>query len=185
MTRRVVLTALITLGVLSGLVWGSTVAYFTSSATITGNSFTSGSVTLAAGVTAGDTLAVSNLVPGDSFITTLSVQNAGTLALRYAMTTVTSGEALLASTLRLTIRTKTSNPCASEDGLVLFGPSSFNLGALGDPAQGAQVGDRALAPGTGEILCFRVELPATATAALQGKSVTSTFSFLAEQTANN
>lgn len=183
--RRLLLTGVLVVGVLSGTVQGGTVAYFTGAAASTGNQFTVGTLVVAAGIAVGDTLTVSNLVPGESFTALLDVQNSGTLDLRYAMTTTTSGDASLASALQLTIRTKTNSPCSSLDGAVLYGPGSLGAAAIGDPAHGAQPGDRTLPPGGGEGLCFQVQLPSSASATLQGASVTATFTFLAEQVAGS
>ncbi|HYN88879.1 MAG TPA: hypothetical protein VER55_10125 [Ardenticatenaceae bacterium] len=124
---------------------------------------------------------MSNLVPGDSFTARLTVANGGTLGLRYAMSTSTTGDTTLASSLQLTIRAKTANPCSSLDGSVLYGPGSLNVAAIGNPAYGVDGGDRTLAAGSSEDLCFRVELPPTSGTSLQGKSVTPTFTFAGEQ----
>jgi len=179
--RRLLLTGVLVVGALSGFVQGGTIAYFTSSATSAGNQFTAGTVNLAAGVATGDTLTVSNLVPGDSFSARLTIHNGGNLDLRYAMTTSTTGSSALASALQLTIRTKTTNPCSSLDGAVLYGPGNLNVAGIGNPAQGPQAGDRTLAAGTSEDLCFAVSLPGSAPTSLQGTSTSATFTFASEQ----
>jgi hypothetical protein len=56
---------------------------------------------------------------------------------------------------------------------------------IGDPTQGAQAGDRVLAAAADEVLCFHVLLPDTATDDVAGLTTTATFTFDAEQTANN
>ncbi|MBI4492969.1 MAG: hypothetical protein HY690_09270 [Chloroflexi bacterium] len=180
--RRLLLTGILVVGVLSGFVEGGTVAYFTSAATSAGNQFTAGTLTLAAGIASG-TLTVSNVVPGDSFTAQLTIQNGGNLDLRYAMASDTVGDADLKSALQLTVRTKTANPCSSLDGSVLYGPGNLDAAAFGSTAQGAQAGDRELAAGASEDLCFAVQLPSSASTTLQGKSVTVTFTFAAEQKA--
>jgi hypothetical protein len=53
-----------------------------------------------------------------------------------------------------------------------------------DPAQGAQAGDRVLAPAAGEELCFQVVPPGDVTTGA-GLTTTATFTFQAEQTAYN
>ena len=55
---------------------------------------------------------------------------------------------------------------------------------VGDAAQGADPGDRAIATSSNETLCFFVELPLGSTGP-QGASTTATFTFVAEQTVNN
>jgi hypothetical protein len=183
--RRLLLVGVLVVGALSGLVERQTFALFTSDAGSTGNRFAAGTLTLAAGVASGNTLAASNLVPGDSFIAQLDAQNGGNVDLRYAMTTswtpTPSGDPL-ANGLRLTVRTKTGNPCSSKDGAVLYGPDGVLSGAaIGDPAQGQQTGDRLLGAGASEALCFEVSFPANAATGLQGSSITPTFTFAAEQ----
>ncbi len=124
---------------------------------------------------------MSNLVPGDSFVARLTVQNSGDLNLIYAMTTTTSGDATLASTLQLTIRTKTANPCSSQDGTVVYGPGSLSAAAIGNATHGVQTGDRTLAAGASEDLCFTVSLPSGTSTTVQATSVGATFTFQAEQ----
>jgi len=59
-------------------------------------------------------------------------------------------------------------------------------GALfGSSAQGSQPGDRTLAAASSEVLCFQVGLPIATGNALQGAASDVTFTFDAEQTANN
>jgi hypothetical protein len=60
-----------------------------------------------------------------------------------------------------------------------------SAGAVGDASQGSQAGDRSLDAATSEILCFRVSLPSSTGNAFQGATTTATFTFSAEQTANN
>ena len=56
---------------------------------------------------------------------------------------------------------------------------------VGDPTQGSQAGDRTLNATANEVLCFYVSLPLSAANSSQGASTTTTFTFDAEQTANN
>jgi len=179
--RHLLLTGILVVGVLSGFVEGRTAAYVTSSAYSTGNSFAAGSVTLAAGIANGDTLSVSDLVPGDSFVAALDLQNEGTLDLSYSMSTDVVAGAALANALSLTVRTRTAKPCSELDGEVLYGPGALSAGAFGQPGPSPQPGDRALAPGAAETLCFQVELPADTNASLQGNRATVTFTFAAVQ----
>jgi hypothetical protein len=180
--RRLLLTGVLVIGVLGSLPQGNTRAYLTTAVSSTGNQFTAGNVQIGAGIASGDTLTMSNLVPGDSFIARLTIDNSGDLDLRYAVATTTSGDATLASTLQVTIRAETANPCSSEDGTVLYGPGSLSAAAIGDPAHGADAGDRTLAAGTSESLCFKVALPSSAPLSVQGVSAGATFNFSAEQT---
>ena len=62
---------------------------------------------------------------------------------------------------------------------------TLNSAAIGDPTQGAQAGDRTLASGANEQLCFAWSLPLATADAFQGATTTTTFTFAAEQTQNN
>jgi hypothetical protein len=179
--HRIVLAGMLVVGVLSTYPQGQTRAYLTTAVNSAGNTFTAGNIQIGAGIAVGDTLTMSNLVPGDSFLARLTIQNSGDLDLLYAMTTSTSGDATLASTLQLTIRTKTANPCSSQDGTIVYGPGNLSAGAIGNPAHGVHPGDRVVTGGASEDLCFRVALPGTAPLSVQEKNIGATFSFAAEQ----
>jgi hypothetical protein len=56
---------------------------------------------------------------------------------------------------------------------------------FGDVTQGTQAGDRTLNASTSENLCFAWDLPIGTGNAYQGATTTATFTFYAEQTANN
>ena len=56
---------------------------------------------------------------------------------------------------------------------------------FGDVAQGFQAGDRTLIAGASENLCVLVALPLATGNAYQSATTTATFTFNAEQTANN
>src|SRR4051812_39205191 len=113
---RLLLTAVLLIGVLSDLPHGDTLAYYAAAVQRGSNQFTVGAVSLSPGIAVGDTLSMSNLVPGDSFVARLQLlATASTLDLRYAMTTSVTGSTSLADALQLTVRTKTANPCSSQD----------------------------------------------------------------------
>ena len=149
------------------------------------DTFTAGSLDIATTPTA--TLLTLNLAaPGDSTGgVALTVQNLGTLDLRYAVTVYADnadGKALR-DTLVLTVRTKTANPCTTFDGTILYTGSLNPTGGLviGNPATGGQAGDRTLTAGTSEVLCFKVDLPTTAPNNVQAVSTAAVLTFLAEQ----
>jgi hypothetical protein len=117
------------------------------------------------------------------------VNNDGSLQLRYSGVSVTT-EDVLAAQLDLTIKsgvTTCTNAGFGASGTVVY--ATGDLGSVagtalfGSPTQGAQAGDRVLNAGVSEVLCFNVTLPlATVPAAT---TTTATFTFDAEQTANN
>ena len=96
--------------------------------------------------------------------------------------------------LDLTVKsgvTTCTNAGFDADGTVIYGPGDLGAGLIGgmniigNPAQGAHPGDRTLAAGAKEDLCFNVELPSSTNNTYQGLSATATFNFQAEQTKNN
>ena len=154
-----------------------------------GNAFTTGSVDLvAAPATAAITMA--GMAPGDQVTAPVNVANSGTLEFRYSITSTTD-EDTLAAELDLTVKsgvTTCDNAGFGVDGTVLYtGPlgSTATINVVGTPATGAQAGDRVLATAANENLCFNVALPTATSNAFQGLSSTATFTFDAEQTANN
>jgi hypothetical protein len=164
-----------------------TLALFTSSAANAGNAFAVGTVTI--GVSPASALiTLTGMLPGDSTTGTLTVSSTGNSTLRYAMTTAATDPDGIALRDQMTLVVKTVDTntagCANFNGTQLFS-GTLAGGALGDPAQGAQAGDRTLAGAASEVLCFRATLPASTGNAFAGAATTATFTFSAEQTANN
>jgi hypothetical protein len=182
------------IGGLAALLGTASQAIFTDTASVGGNAFGTGTVDIStAPATAVVTL--DPIAPGDSVGgNELTVTNAGTLALRYAVTSLTT-EDVLAAELDLEIWAEAAE--AVVDGAcdstapasVLYGPADLGnttaINVIGDPTQGSQAGDRTLAASGNELLCFKVAFPLSATNASQGLSTTATFDFQAEQTINN
>jgi hypothetical protein len=164
-------------------------AVFTDIATVDDNTFTTGEIDISVSP-ATAAIGMTGMVPGDTVTAPLTVSNDGTIQLRYAVTSTTT-ENTLAALLDLTIKsgvTTCSNAGFDTDGTVLYGPadlgSTTGINVIGDPAQGADSGDRVLAAAASEVLCFQVSLPPTATTG-EGLTTTATFEFNAEQTTNN
>ncbi|MCC6387130.1 MAG: hypothetical protein IT302_07080 [Dehalococcoidia bacterium] len=175
-------------------------AVFTDTATSTGNTFTTGTLDIRLGdgtATPSDSVTASvafnAMAPGDSITRPVVVANAGTNALRYAISsaaTNTDSKALkdsLALVVRTVDVTTPATPCDNFDGIQLYsGDLDSTAGKiLGDSTTGAQTGDRTLAAAATETLCFQVSLALSAGNSLQGAATTATFTFDAEQTANN
>ena len=177
--QRLALGIVFGLSVASVSVGAMSLAIFTDSAATTGT-FTSGTIDITSSPTVAFT--ISAMMPGDTNTQALTIANAGTGALRYSLTTVATNT--LGSALTLTVKTLGTS-CAAFDGTSVLAATALNGAAIGNPAQGADTGDRVLAASTNEILCFRVSLPLTTGNALQGISSAVTFTFDAEQTANN
>ena len=178
--RRGILAALLGLTVISLGAGAFSLAIFTDTAASTG-SFSSGSIDITSSPTV--LVTVTNMMPGDSNTQALTIGNAGSAQFRYAMTTAAT--TALGTALQLEVRDLGTN-CATFDGNVVLAPTTLNGAAIGNPAVGPQAGDRVLNGVSNEVLCFRVSLPgATNNPALEGLTSAVTFTFAAEQTANN
>ena len=182
MIRRI-LVSLIAVSGLAACVSLGGLSLFTESVDNGSNTFTSGSVDISTSP-ASAFVVMSNMAPGDTVTEKVTITDGGTLQMRYAMTTVaTNVDTLnLRDALTLVIKTLGTN-CATFDGTQLYSGTLAN-GAIGNPAQGAQAGDRTLAASASEDLCFKITLPANATGP-EDAATTATFTFAAEQTTNN
>ena len=191
MARKLSAT-IIVLALLASVLVLSAVAFFTDTASVPTNSFSTGTVDLSTSP-ASALFTVSNMAPGDSTTQSLVVSNGGTLQLRYAISstaTSTDGKGLkdqLVLTIKTIDVTTPGTPCDDFDGTQLYtGDLDGTTGALvGSSAQGPDSGDRTLAASGSETLCFRVNLPPSTGNAYQDATTTATFTFDAEQTVNN
>jgi hypothetical protein len=177
--RRRLLAAILGLSVLSVGAGVFSLAIFTDTAASTGT-FAAGTVDITSSPTVAFTVA--GMMPGDTNTQAMTLANAGTATFRYAMTTTATNA--LGTTLTLTVKTLGTS-CAAFDGTSVLATTALNGAAIGSPTQGAQAGDRTLAGASNEVLCFRVNLPLATGDALQGITSAVTFTFAAEQTANN
>jgi predicted ribosomally synthesized peptide with SipW-like signal peptide len=182
-TRRRGIIALLT--ALAALTLGAgsvSLAFFTDSDSSTW-SFTTGTISITSNPAV--VTAVTGMMPGDSATDSLTIANTGNATLRYAMSTVATNA--LGGQLTLAVRAEDAGGgCAAFTGAVIVASgTTLNGAAIGSSAQGAQAGDRTLAGGASEVLCFRVSLPSNTGNAFQGVSSVATFTFDAEQTANN
>ena len=187
------IVASVLLVVVLALTWTrDTLAVFTDQDSVGANTFTAATI----GLTTSPTTALitySNMQPGDSVTNSITVTNSGNVQLRYALSssaTNADGKALKDGLL-LTVRTvdvsTPGTPCNDFDGTQLYaGDLDSTAGQIiGDSATGAQAGDRNLAAAANETLCFRVALPIGTGNTFQNATSTATFTFSAEQTANN
>jgi len=116
--------------------------------------------------------------------------------MRYAVSsTATNADTKnLMSQLVLTVKTGDSGSpttCTGGTGTQLYSgvlssaTSAPGTKIVGDNTTGSQAGDRTLAGAASETLCFNVSLPLATTSGYASASTTATFTFDAEQTANN
>ncbi len=185
--RHLLLLATVALAVASVSAGGFSLALFTSSASNGSNTFTAGTIVIGLSP-ASALITFSNMLPGDSTTGTLTVTSSGTSQLRYAMTTAATNTDAKALRDQMTLVIKTKDTatagCTNFDGTQLYS-GTLAAGAIGDPTAGAQAGDRTLAGAASEVLCFRAALPSATGNAFQSATTTATFTFSAEQTANN
>lgn len=179
---------------------GAGSALFTGTASVAANSFTTGTVVISTSPTSA-LVTFSNMAPGDQVTAPVTVSNAGSLQLRYAITdTATNDDGKgLAGQLQLTIKSGLTAPNCTNAGfggggtIINNGGAAFALAntdgstknLVGDPAQGAQTGDRTLDLTESQVLCFNVLLPGSTGNAFQNATTAATFIFAAEQTKNN
>lgn len=170
-----------TLPVLEGL------GVFSDSDTVGSNSFDTGTVALSTQPTSA-LLSLTDMFPGDEVVAPLTLSNGGSGELRYAMTSSVT-ESTLSASLALEIKSGLSScdVASMDDGTLgtVVADTTLDGAAFGDPSQGAQSGDRTLAAGASEDLCFMVRLPLSADNSLQGLSTSADLTFSAEQTRNN
>ena len=171
-------------------------AIFTDTDSRGSNTFSTGTVDISSGATTA-IVSFSNMAPGDTTgPQTVTVSNDGSLQLRYAVTsTATDTDAKgLAGELDLTVWAEssevggTAGTCETPtsplyDALALGTTTGTNV--VGDPAQGADTGDRTLDAGISETLCFQVDLSSTTGNSFQDATTTATIDFVGEQTTNN
>ena len=176
--RRRLLVAMLLASSLATIGAGaSSLAYFSDNSQSSAGSWTSGTIVL--GVTPTTAWTATNILPGDSGSQTIHVANSGTGQLRYAMSTVISGETKsLSSQLSLTI---SSGACPAATGNV-YATGPVGSGAFGNLATHT---GRVLNAGASEDLCFAWSFNSSAGNAFQGGAATATFNFFSEQTANN
>ena len=189
MLNRILIVA-VAIAVVGGVLGSRGLALFTSTATVGSNTFTTGSVSLTTSPTTA-LVTFANMAPGDQVTAPITVTNAGTLALRYAVTSTTT-ENVLATQLQLTIKsgvTTCTNAAYAASGTLIYNAAALGnttaVNVVGNPTQGSQAGARTLAAAANEVLCFNVSLPLASGNTIQGLTSTATFSFQGEQTTNN
>jgi Camelysin metallo-endopeptidase len=191
-TKRLAVIGGIVVTVLGAYLSTGATAFFTANGVIGTNTFTAGSLDIALTPEGPAATAISyaNMVPGDSVTQPVTISNVGSVNFRYSMTSVATnpdGRALK-DELVFTIKTADAGGgCSSFTGTTVYtGDLDSTTGKIiGDPATGAQPGDRTINSPLAETLCFRGTLPTSAGNVYQSATTTATFTFDAEQVANN
>ena len=189
---QLLLLAAAGLAVVSMTGLGMSLAIFTDQATVNANAFTAGTVKITTDHPSTALVTYANMAPGDQVTTPLVVNNTGSLSPRYSISaSALNGDGKgLKDQLVLTIKTGVTctNAGFGAGGTTLYsGDLDSGVGGkiIGDAATGGDAGDRNLAPVTSETLCWNVRLPLNTPDAFQAATTTATFTFDAEQTANN
>ena len=172
--RRILLSLVIIALVASSVTVGA-MALWTDTETSLANTFTAGTIDLALANGTPLPFSVTAMAPGDSVTGTIDVTNSGTLELRYAMTTTGDAASILDEQL----------DCEIKVGAVTLYNGKLSSAVIGDPAQGAQAGDRTLIATGSETLTFTVSMPIVTGDIYKGTSCSVDFVFAAEQTSNN
>jgi len=163
------------------------------------STFTTGTIVLDATKIDAMDLTSAAMMPGDTKTSSVTVENDGSAELRYAVSQTSTNPDTkdLRSSLLLVVKTADAGGgtdfgtdgdyCDDATGTTLRASAAMGASGnlVGDPTQGADTGDRTLSAATNEVLCFYVSLPLSAANSLQGATTTTTFTFDAEQTANN
>lgn len=188
--RRKLAATVVVLALLVSVLTVGVLAVFTDTESVASNTFSTGTIDISTSPTSA-LISFSNMLPGDQVTAPITVSNAGSETLRYAVTSTTTENALAAQ-LDLTIKTGVTtctNAGFGVDGTAIYGPadlgSTAGVNVIGNPAQGGQAGDRTLATSASEVLCFNALLPLSTGNSFQNLTTTATFAFQAEQTKNN
>lgn len=151
----------------------------------------------ARGVEGGDRITlnipIGGLAPGATIRGRHVVANTSGQSLRYALSSssVNGDGKSLRDVVRVTIKTAdlssgSAATCDANDGATLY---SGRLGAtsagFGDPRIGGHAGDRLLAAGQRETLCFEIEMPLDAGNEFQGAVTASVWTIATEQVGGN
>jgi len=183
----------LSLGAVAALAVTGTFAYWTDSVTVSGTTFSSGSFDLRvngqdAVANASGSLSMSSMAPGNSSAQILTVNNNGTVPLKWTLSAQLTGgtnpaDFATAGALKLTVKTGATvagsgNSATCSGGTVVGAATTLGTGSasvVGTP-QPATAGS-GLAGGANTPLCFQVDFDQNAPSSLQSKSAVATFTF--------
>ena len=119
---RLVMIALLAGALITSVIVGSTGAFFTDAQNVGSNVFSTGTLDISTSP-ASAIVSLSTMAPGDTVTGAVTVSNAGSMQMRYAIRSTTT-EDLLAAQLDLTIKTGVTacnNAGFNVDGTVIYG----------------------------------------------------------------
>lgn len=191
MNSKIAMSALSIMGSLA-IMGGATFAFFSSSATSTGNVFASGNLELliddnnestpSATITAsiGDT----DMAPGDFVSGFVSLHNDGSITIAEvnidSVQTVTSSPDL-ATQMNIQSATIGDDQACTVNQVVATGSFPSTLAGLDADPDGVDLPGTSLAPAQTKYLCMTFQFNSTADNTYQGKSITETFTFVGHQ----
>jgi hypothetical protein len=155
-------------------------AVFTDTQAASG-SWTSGTIKLGS-ISPSTVFTATDILPGDSGSQTVVVSNVGTGQLRYAMSSVSTNTDLKGLAGQMTMLVK-DGACPSTGATLYTG--SLGAAFFGSATQGADTNDQVINAGATQSLCFEWSFPIGSGNAFQAAATSTTFTFDAEQTANN
>lgn len=172
--------AALSLGVVLSVGATSTFAYWTDAATVSGTTFTAGTIDLKTNgsdnVTGYTTLNLSTMVPGNSTAAVLTIANTGTAPLKYTGTaTATNADG---KDLRSALVVKVTSDATTSGALPTTTCPGTAIAGSGTSLNGALLPTgRLVAAGASEKVCVQVTLPAAAATALQGATTSVVLTF--------
>jgi len=195
------LVGVIAIGGLAALLGTASQAIWTDTDPVGSNVFNPGSVSLTVAATPSPLWNLTAQAPGSIATGFVTVTNAGTMELRYAVSggntdatlaagmNVRIGEEGITAGCEFPYHNANGTLVTLTDDTPLFAGTLDTALLIGNSAQGQDAtpggGDRTLASLAVEVLCFSVVLPDNAANSLQSLSNTATFTFDSEQTLNN
>ncbi len=171
----------------------TTNALFTDTDTTSLSGFTTGSVDIATSENVTTITPDEGAAPGDEYFVPVSVENTGSLQLRYSIGFAHTDTNNLGSVLFVTLHEAASSAACTAGTVgdvvavrrTLDAATTAGTSYVGSRTQGQQAGDRRLASGVSEVLCARFDLPLDTGNAFMDSSATVTLEFPAEQVKNN
>lgn len=182
--------AVLSLGVVTILASGGTLAYWSDSVAVAASTLSTGSIDLKVNdldaVTGSSTLALADMVPGNSSARVLKISNAGRSPLTYTLTAAgTNADTKnlvggLAAKVVL-LPTGTTLPSGAAPALTCPGTALASSGTSFTGNLIAPANKRTLAVGAAEYLCIQATLPTEAPTTLQNATTNVTFTAQASQ----
>jgi predicted ribosomally synthesized peptide with SipW-like signal peptide len=163
---RITLAFLLVAGLLAGVsVAGS--AYFTDSATVANNVFSTGKIKIKADLPTSTSLTLAKMAPGDKVTAPLTVANDptdGDVDFMYTMAASSTGDSALSAALVMEVKTGVttcSNAGFSGSGSQIATGSLNNTIGFTSPVSRTLLGNVSASGTKSEVLCFQVRLPET------------------------